>query len=427
MQLTHKQQRYIRKNHARKSVHEIARKLNVADHDISSYLARITGSGSGAVQQGAGDGETTWLDRISPYWFLLVFAVLAALIYGVTLPYAFISDDFSYIVDNPRLRDIGYVFQVPLTSAKALLDVAIYNTAGADPVFFRLKNVLFHLGSAWMLFLILRQWRRTLAAAIAGILFVVHPIVTESVTWIGGGGYPQYAFFFLASFYFYTGKGSVFRSVVLPAILFLLMLLSSEKSVSLALAYPLYELSKGTAGRNWKRTLPYLFMSTVWVLLILFVFRYTQTRIQTLETSFYHGAGGYYNPLIQIPTAVTTYLSLIFWPAMLSFYQSELTTGTLGYAFRVAGFLVYAAATVAAYRANKSVFFFLMLFIVSLLPMLTPLKIGWVVAERYVYLGSAAVIAAFSVAVSGAAGKRRSQTLFGIVFSIITLALLHGQ
>lgn len=46
---------------------------------------------------------------------------------------------------------------------------------------------------------------------------------------------------------------------------------------------------------------------------------------------------------------------------------------------------------------NKKVFFWLSFFFVSLLPTLTPLKIAWIVAERYVYLGSIGIFVAVAI------------------------------
>jgi tetratricopeptide (TPR) repeat protein len=51
-------------------------------------------------------------------------------------------------------------------------------------------------------------------------------------------------------------------------------------------------------------------------------------------------------------------------------------------------FIVFLGAMIYGYKKNKPVFFWLAFFVIVLLPTLTPFKISWVVAERYVYLGS---------------------------------------
>lgn len=416
MQLSGKQRKFLRK-HRHLPLPELAKRTGIPEPDIAGYF----GSGSGSAVPAGPDGNPS--DRYPLWLYFLIFAVTILGIYAVTLPYAFISDDLAYLVNNPLIHDFRFVTSVPLTSAKAFIDFLILQTAGLNQVFFRLKNILFHLGSVYLLFLIVRKWKDTRTAFMAAILFAVHPIVTESVTWIGGGGYPQYAFFFLASFYFYMSGNGTLQSAAISIGLFLIMLLSSEKSVSLSLAFPLYELARGRLLKNWKRTLPYLALSAFWVFLILGILRYAQTRIQILETSYSSDATGFYNPLVQIPTAITTYLKLLFWPARLSFYQSELSTSVAGYAVRVVVFIAFLLTVAVCFKKNKFAFFFLALFVVSLLPMLTPLKIGWVVAERYVYLGSAAVIAAFSVVPAALAAKPRFRMVTFFLLGFIVLAL----
>ena len=55
-------------------------------------------------------------------------------------------------------------------------------------------------------------------------------------------------------------------------------------------------------------------------------------------------------------------------------------------------FLVFLGAIVWSYFKNKNVFFWLVFFVITLLPTLTPFKISWIVAERYVYLGTLGII-----------------------------------
>jgi len=83
-----------------------------------------------------------------------------------------------------------------------------------------------------------------------------------------------------------------------------------------------------------------------------------------------------------------SYRKLIFWPAKLSLYQTEMVFSTGQYAMFLLAFLVFLAVIFTSFKKDRKIFFWLSFFFVSLLVTLTPIKIAWVVAERYAYLGS---------------------------------------
>lgn len=94
------------------------------------------------------------------------------------------------------------------------------------------------------------------------------------------------------------------------------------------------------------------------------------------------------NPFIQIPIAITSYLELIFWPKNLTIYHSEMTFNLVQYFIRLTFFIIFLGIIAYSYKRNRQAFFWLCFFFITLLPTLTPFGISWIVAERYVYLGS---------------------------------------
>lgn len=115
-------------------------------------------------------------------------------------------------------------------------------------------------------------------------------------------------------------------------------------------------------------------------------------RVSAVESQTYQAGGGMYNPLIQIPVAIGSYLKLIFWPAGLTLYQTEMAFSQGQYIIFLLIFLIFLGAVIWSYRKNKNVFFWLVFFVITLLPTLTPFKISWIVAERYIYLGTLGII-----------------------------------
>jgi len=94
-----------------------------------------------------------------------------------------------------------------------------------------------------------------------------------------------------------------------------------------------------------------------------------------------------YNPLIQLPVALSSYFYLIFWPKNLTLYHQEVPiVGTADYVFRVLTVCMYMFGIVFTAVKNRKFCFWLAWFFIPLIPTITPLKIAWLVAERYAYL-----------------------------------------
>ena len=127
--------------------------------------------------------------------FFLLILLGASLPFLPALSYPFLQDwdDYTFIVENPRL-DLTWknflfyltnTFQdlhTPLPLWSFMLDKALW---GNNPLAYRLENILFHGVNAYLLFKIFSFWgiRRTLAFA-GALLWAVHPQKVESCIWI---------------------------------------------------------------------------------------------------------------------------------------------------------------------------------------------------------------------------------------------------
>ncbi|OGG04932.1 hypothetical protein A2Z33_06575 [Candidatus Gottesmanbacteria bacterium RBG_16_52_11] len=409
MSLSKKQRKFIRRQSGLMAPEAIAVRLGLRTQEVSDYITSRRPFGDAATGGNTGNQLSIGALIRSRWPVLLFLAVLTGAVFANGLPAGFVSDDIFYLVDNAKngsLESFQFVLNTPLTAGKAILNFGVYHLFGLNPAAFRTVNILFHMFSVWCLYLILTVTGYTSAALVAAALFAVHPLIVESVTWIGGGGYAQFGFIFLFSLLSYilgTSSGS-WRKV--SVISYLVMLITSEKSVPLFLIFPLYEFAFGNLKRNWKRLVPYTVLSVFWLFLIFGVFRYGQSRISSLQSNYYMQGGQYYNPLLQIPTAVSWYLQLLFWPDRLSFYHTDLLHGPWDIALRA--IITMAAIGAAGYCAirYRRVFFWLALMPVSLSPSLTPLRIAWVVAERYAYLTVAAIMTAGAIILAPLYAKR---------------------
>jgi tetratricopeptide (TPR) repeat protein len=140
------------------------------------------------------DGGPVLLAR--PFIACLLLALVTLVVFWPVRTCEFLSlDDSTYITDNPYLRmglslkGVLWAFGTnyaamwhPLTWLSYLLDADLF---GLDPSGPHIINLLWHIGNALLLFLVLRDvtgahWRSLFVAA----LFALHPLHTESVAWL---------------------------------------------------------------------------------------------------------------------------------------------------------------------------------------------------------------------------------------------------
>ncbi len=130
---------------------------------------------------------------------LLVIAAATALVYANTFHASFHFDDLGNIVSNDRLRDLGSFWPPSGRRWLGYLSFALnYRLGGLEVSGYHLANVLVHVCNGllvfWLAAITLRTpalrgaeagplVRRHLPLA-AGLLFAVHPVQTEAVTYI---------------------------------------------------------------------------------------------------------------------------------------------------------------------------------------------------------------------------------------------------
>ncbi|OGK19986.1 hypothetical protein A2866_06250 [Candidatus Roizmanbacteria bacterium RIFCSPHIGHO2_01_FULL_39_8] len=362
----------------------------------------------------------TFVKRHFVAFLLLPFLVFVA--YFNSLSNAFISDDIASIPNNPAIRNVGYILS-PFFARNIVYFVA-YQIGGADPMVFRIFNILFHLGTVFLVYLIgylMTEKQKT--SLVAASLFAVHPILTESVTWISGGIYAEYTFFMLLSFLLYLLPARRSFSVGGSLLSFLLALSTSEKAVVLPIVLFVYELSLGNMRGNWKRIIPYFFMSVVWI--ILFLWLGLTTRVEHLTSSFGQRSGlaRLRNPLFQVPIVVASYLLLLIWPDKLTFFHTEHYYSYTEYFVSLFIFLAFICVTLFLWKKSRLLFFWLSFFLTSLLPVLTPFRLTSLVAERYVYAGSIGIIFVFAYVLTGLV-KSKWQMYVVIFFTVFIVILL---
>lgn len=353
-------------------------------------------------------------NRYSPYF---IFAGLILIAYWNVINAPFLIDDKAGIAENPAVGKFSSIYQYPVSAFRYLVLYISFQIGHYEPFAYRVFNLLFHFGTVSMLYLVTKRLLNRNVALLAGVIFAIHPLLTESVTWISAVTYPQYAFFFMASLYAYMRASDNKRWAAASYVLFLLAMLSSEKAVSLPPVLVFLELSQGTLKKNWKRIVPY---AVIMVVMAGFLLTTVGSRIQSFQKNYYIRPQ-FYNPVEHIPYATTFYAQLFVLPKDLSVYHSELSISIQEFLLRWLVFIIFIVSTITFYSKNPKVFFWLSFFIIAIAPTLVPLNIVWVVAERYAYLSIAGLAVISSIILNLLLKKKMLQTA---MYSLITLLIV---
>ena len=185
------------------------------------------------------------MKRFSP---VLLLAGTVAVVYLNSFRGAFQYDDYIVIVDNAGVHSWGaFLAGLPHGIRPLLKFTYTLNwTSGLGLFGFHLVNVTLHAANAFMLFLLASKvvGASGFAALLPALLFAVHPVQAEAVTYICGRSVSLMAFFYLGSLLAYLRgreRGSRFLLYLASPILFLLATAAKEVALTLPFALVLCE------------------------------------------------------------------------------------------------------------------------------------------------------------------------------------------
>jgi len=432
MELTEKQQHYIDKKIGERDVRRIANDLGLSEESINVYLNENGNIGNinitteledkNVKEKFIKDSSLSIKTLIKQNWVtLLILLGLVLITYVNSLGNQFVSDDKA-ILEIKNLSDWGRFLRQPLHWFGALINTISFKIGGYNPFFYRIFNLIFHLGTVTGVLLLLTITVGSQFAFIVSVLFAIHPLNSEAVIWVAGIQYPQSTMFMIWALIFYrfwqmqAQKKYLFITIVL----YLLAVTASEKAVVFPFILLVFEIAFGRLRKNWKSIGIFFLITIIPGIFYLFLLG---LRLDALA-NFYYQNKSFINPLVQIPIALTSYWQLLFWPDQLTLYHSEFYFTTIDYIIRVAVTLGIMGLMFYGYKKNRLIFFSLALFIISLLPYLTPLGISWIVAERYVYFGSIGMFCVVGYGLWKIIKNKKTEGLGYLIFIIIALLLM---
>lgn len=141
-------------------------------------------------------------------WQLAVLVIAILVVYAKVIHAGFMSwDDLDYVFQTPditsfsstHLHRIWTKFYIGNYQPLPMLSYALdYALNGTNPISWHLQNILWHIACAIMLYaFVYRLTNDKTVAFFTALLFAIHPVQTESVSWVAARNKMMNCFFFL--------------------------------------------------------------------------------------------------------------------------------------------------------------------------------------------------------------------------------------
>ena len=188
--------------------------------------------------------------------FFIVLSLLLAfgfLVYGNSFKVPFHYDDRVVILEDENIHSLkGFFEKELLISNRPLLLFSFalnYSIGGINPSSYHLVNLIFHFLTALLIYSIAlvilsrsgleKTMPSFLIAASASVIFLIHPLATESVTYISSRSSLMSCFFYLLSLYLFAKGSAEDRKHIVYSFVCILSFLMALGSKEIAITLPL--------------------------------------------------------------------------------------------------------------------------------------------------------------------------------------------
>lgn len=390
---------------------------------------------------------------------LLLVVFISALLYINSLSNTFVYDDVSIITENHFVKSLGNLpklFQKdylllsgelsyrPVVTLTYFFDYAIWRL---NPFGYHLTNIILHTVNVLLLYCLMKSiCKKDTIALLATLLFLSHPILSETVNAVCYREDILASLFFLLSLIFYIKVRIPFlqKENVLPqskihfvlfyatsCVSYCLALFSKEMAVTLPLFLVLFDLfytfphqSKTPAISSklfrMARWLPFYTGFLIITGLYLFI------RFEVFKNTF--------KTIIVAPRNVATmirvvasYVKLLFIPINLNADYYVPHSRYLSLSFILSALFIAAAGIIVTrlYKRSRHATFFALWFFVALLPVLGIIPIGNIMAERYLYLPVAGLCGSAGCILANYLSLRKGvASLLGVILLSMQISII---
>lgn len=321
------------------------------------------------------------------WWLILLFWAVIGGLYFNAFKGDFVSDDYATIAQNPNIKslDIGKNWLI----SPHVTNTLIAYFFEVEPIYYHSFSILLFAITTTVGFVLAYKLFSQWIAVVGTILFLAHPIHVEAVSWISGKPYlfiALYQFILLLLFIKFLETKSWKYLPLLALFGFIAFMSDVPRMFTFFALAPMIVWLRGyTVNRVLVKKMMMVLL-VAGTILALLAWPSIETRIAAVNGGINNSGSLFYNPFFQYPTGLSKYFQLLTVPIDLTLYHTMYVFPVwlnwlilLNYLGLVGYFWV---------RGNKSITFLLLMVLVAILPSMAPVKVSWLVAERYAFLAS---------------------------------------
>jgi tetratricopeptide (TPR) repeat protein len=315
--------------------------------------------------------------------------LLGFVVYANSLRGEFIWDDDFLVRQNQYIRSwtniptifthgVSASFYRPVQIISYMIDYSLWKL---NPTGYHITNTLLHILSALCIYCLINMlFGNGILSSLTSVLFVIHPIHTEAVTYISGRADSLALLFMLLCFIFYLKRRKNIKTYILMASAFALSLLSRETALVFPALLLVYSFAFGKKP-HIKGLLSILGIAVVYGLVRLTLLKGLLPCTLPHSSTLFQRIPGFF-------VAITNYLRLIVLPLNLHMcYGSRLFSFSDPKA--VLGAAIFLSSLIYAFsRKDRLISFSVLWFFVTLLPVSNIYRINAYMAEHWLYLPS---------------------------------------
>ncbi|MDT8317217.1 MAG: tetratricopeptide repeat protein [bacterium] len=323
--------------------------------------------------------------------------MVTSLLFINTFPGEFVWDDYPVIVDNPEIKYWHFwdLWGIRSLSTRILSLMLDYHFFGMSPYGYHFQNILWHLLSVLLLYIVyIKLTGNKLLSFIGSLIYTVHPIHVEAVANISHRKDPLCMTFSLLTFLLYIKyieSQNRNQWLWIPIVLCWFIAFHS-KGVALAIpiylaAYEYVFVPKENRFLIRKPRL-FIFGSSFIGLLI---YHYLTYNIVFFKNG-YIGNASIFSLIVNTPQAILTYMKLFIFPLNLSPQHVVTAYDTMIDPVAIMSWIAMLVLLILPFylcRRMPLVSFGLFWFFINYIPVSSIVPLTYVVADRYMYIPSA--------------------------------------
>jgi hypothetical protein len=370
-------------------------------------------------------------DKKAIWWIICI----GFLVYANMLFNGFVWDDVSYLISNPDLHRFNLFH---LLGSNIYNSIGFYRPVAAiyfgflyllfkdNPFFYHFLQLLIHIANVSLLFYFLSKFVNKKISFFLSLIFLLHPIQAESVSWISATVIPlSFLFGMIALLISLKGKLKAKHFILIFIFLFLSILTRETGVLFLFLIVSFRLIFKKT------ESLLYLVGSGTSAIIAFLILRMFMTGSYSENIAVYPITRlTFFERMVNIPSIFFYYIKTLFYPVKLSIDQlwfvKQINFWTFYFPFIVDFLFVLIICVFGFYIFKKdkklfpSIIFFFTWFLVGMSAHLQILPLDMIVSERWFYFPMVGILGVAAIFLQSLKFRRNNLTLV----YILTLCLL---